>query len=106
MIGLYRKSGRTSRTSFVSVWWGGGWKIRTFGQFFYYPALETTAFSIYPLFVADRRSGYVLVLVSLLLWTLVYFLFFVHFGIQGRLSSDCIWYIHDGWWGGCLLLVN
>ena len=48
--------------------------------------------------VADRRSEYVFMLVWFLLGTLVYFLFFVHLCIYGRLSSNCLWYINDG---GC-----
>jgi hypothetical protein len=52
--------------------------------------------------VADRWTGYVFVWA----WFLFYFLFFVHSCIHGHLSSDCLWYIPDGGWGGCLLPVN
>ena len=62
----------------------------------------------------DRRPVYVFVLVWFLLGALVYFIFFVHFGIHSRLSNDCLWYVCDGgyesWelgrWGGSLLPVN
>ena len=54
-------------------------------------------FLSFPLFVADGRSGYVLVLIWFSLQTSFYFLFFVHFCIKGRLSIDRLWYIHD--WG-------
>jgi len=56
---------------------------------------ETTAFSVFPLLVADSRSGYVFVLVLSFgdfrfIW--------VFFLICCCLSSDCLEYIHDG---GC-----
>ena len=95
------EKGGTSRTRFFLVWGSGKFillecsdMVRLWRR---QPSIS------FPLFVADRRSGYVSVLVWLLLWTLVYFLFFFPFGTHGRLSSDCLLYIHDGWWVDCLL---
>jgi hypothetical protein len=61
--------------------------------------------------VADRRFGYVFVLVWFLLGTSVHLLFFVHFGIYGLLSNHCLVYIQGGdvgvgVRGDCLLPVN
>jgi hypothetical protein len=94
VIRRYRKSGTASTASFFLVW-----------ESEIFILLESSVTSrlgrkqpsvSFPLLVADRRSGYVFVLVWLSLGTLVYFLFFANYCIHGRLFSDCLWYIHDG----------
>ena len=93
MIGHYGKRGKASRMSFVFVW--GSKTFILFGSSLTIWLGRRQLSLSFPLFVADRRSEYVFMLVWFLLGTLVYFLFFIHFCIHSRLSSDCDWL---AWW--------
>jgi hypothetical protein len=88
---LLWEKGKASRMSFIFVW--GSKTFILFGSSLTIWLGRRQLSLSFPLFVADRRSKYVFMLVWFLLGTLVYFLFFVHFCIHSRLSSDCDWLV-------------
>jgi len=88
------KRGRTSRMSFIFILGSENFILLRCSVTSWLRRQQPSPSS--PLFVADRWSRYVFMLVWFLWGT--YFLIFNHFCIHGRLSKDCSRYIHDG---GC-----
>jgi hypothetical protein len=103
-----REGGTAGRTSFIFFW---VWKSHSV-EFCYDLAWEQRAFSLSPpLFVADRRTGYVFVWAWFLLGTsdIFYSLFILAYTaicLAVVFGAFLMGDVGDRRWGGCLLPVN